>query len=171
MITIYFCRPRTHQVLLVSQADGSSALWPNGNLQSGNVQMPIVTIPSLAIVPNFVAIHSEQTHATSIVEIPTLPRRTTSLRQYPHKTSPNLSKREIQQHNIRQINANFFETQQNGNNNENQENIRQTTGNTNFCERLTTVERQNSTGFQIDDQKSQNVHQSQNGRKSQNDRQ
>ena len=110
---LIFCRPRTHQVLLVSQADGSSALWPNGNLQSGNVNMQIVTVPSLAIVPNFVATNSDQTHATSIVDNPTLPRRTTSLRQYPHKTSPNLSKREFQQKNLQQINANFFETQQN----------------------------------------------------------
>ena len=73
--------PRTHQVVLVGHADGDSRQWPHGNLQSGNFGPVTPSVTSSRVTPSVTS--SEMQSISN--DVPTLPRRTTSVRQYFNK--------------------------------------------------------------------------------------
>ncbi len=77
--------PKTHQVVLVGHANGDSRQWPHGNLQSGNFGPVNPSVTSSRLTPS---VTSSETQSISN-EVPTLSRRTTSLRQYFHKNVSN----------------------------------------------------------------------------------
>jgi hypothetical protein len=95
-------------VSIITNGNIQSGILTNGNqlngiLTNGNIQSGILTNSNQlnGILTNG-AIFTSESHATSTSSsvsepIPFIPRRTTSLRHYPKKSSPSVTRREVQQ--------------------------------------------------------------------------